>query len=166
MASLAPTFGRGAMTNLWQDIKNADVVIIMGGNAAEAHPCGFKWVTEAKATTTRQADRGRSALHAHRPRSPISTAPIRPGTDIAFLRGVIELPAGQRQDPAGVRQGLHQRRLHRRGGLRLQGRPVHRLRRGQARLRPLELGLRDRRTTAMRQGRRRRCSTRAASCSC
>ena len=37
------------MTNHWSDIKNADVVLIMGGNAAEAHPCGFKWVTEAKA---------------------------------------------------------------------------------------------------------------------
>ena len=29
------------MTNPWQDIKNADVVLVMGGNAAEAHPCGF-----------------------------------------------------------------------------------------------------------------------------
>jgi formate dehydrogenase major subunit len=37
------------MTNHWTDIKNADLVLIMGGNAAEAHPCGFKWVTEAKA---------------------------------------------------------------------------------------------------------------------
>ena len=37
------------MTNHWVDIKNADIVLIMGGNAAEAHPCGFKWVTEAKA---------------------------------------------------------------------------------------------------------------------
>ena len=36
------------MTNHWTDIKNADVVLIMGGNAAEAHPCGFKWVIEAK----------------------------------------------------------------------------------------------------------------------
>ena len=36
------------MTNSWTDIKNTDLVIIMGGNAAEAHPCGFKWVTEAK----------------------------------------------------------------------------------------------------------------------
>ena len=34
MASLAPTFGRGAMTNHWVDIKNADLVLIMGGNAA------------------------------------------------------------------------------------------------------------------------------------
>ena len=36
------------MTNAWTDIKNTDLVIVMGGNAAEAHPCGFKWVTEAK----------------------------------------------------------------------------------------------------------------------
>ena len=36
------------MTNSWTDIANTDLVIIMGGNAAEAHPCGFKWVTEAK----------------------------------------------------------------------------------------------------------------------
>ena len=36
------------MTNHWTDIKNADVVLIMGGNAAEAHPCGFKWVVEPK----------------------------------------------------------------------------------------------------------------------
>ena len=36
------------MTNTWQDIRNANVVIVMGGNAAEAHPCGFKWVIEAK----------------------------------------------------------------------------------------------------------------------
>ena len=36
------------MTNTWQDIKNADVIVEMGGNSAEAHPCGFKWVVEAK----------------------------------------------------------------------------------------------------------------------
>ena len=52
------------MTNHWVDIKNADLVLIMGGNAAEAHPCGFKWVTEAKAHNKAQAGRRRSALHA------------------------------------------------------------------------------------------------------
>eukprot|EP01032_Pedospumella_encystans_P037059 gene37059-41970_t len=31
------------MTNHWVDIRNADVILVMGGNAAEAHPCGFKW---------------------------------------------------------------------------------------------------------------------------
>ena len=37
------------MTNSWTDIRNTDLAIVMGGNSAEAHPCGFKWVTEAKA---------------------------------------------------------------------------------------------------------------------
>lgn len=76
------------MTNSWTDIKNADVVWIMGGNAAEAHPCGFKWVTEAK------AERG-AKLMVVDPRFTRSAAvadhysPIRPGTDIAFLSGVV-----------------------------------------------------------------------------
>jgi formate dehydrogenase major subunit len=76
------------MTNLWTDIRNTDLVIIMGGNAAEAHPCGFKWVTEAK------AHRGAKLIVVD-PRFTRSAsvadfyAPIRPGTDIAFLLGVI-----------------------------------------------------------------------------
>ena len=88
MASLAPTFGRGAMTNHWVDIKNADLVLIMGGNAAEAHPCGFKWVIEAKA-------HNKAKLIVVDPRFTRSAAvadfyaPIRAGTDIAFLGGVI-----------------------------------------------------------------------------
>jgi formate dehydrogenase major subunit len=76
------------MTNSWTDIKNTDLVIIMGGNAAEAHPCGFKWVTEAK------ANRGAKLIVVD-PRFTRSAsvadvyAPIRQGTDIAFLLGVI-----------------------------------------------------------------------------
>ncbi len=76
------------MTNSWTDIKNADLVIVMGGNAAEAHPCGFKWVTEAK------AHRGAKLIVVD-PRFTRTAAvsdyyaPIRPGTDIAFLMGMI-----------------------------------------------------------------------------
>ena len=76
------------MTNSWTDIKNTDLVVIMGGNAAEAHPCGFKWVTEAK------ANRGAKLIVVD-PRFTRSAsvadlyAPIRQGTDIAFLSGVI-----------------------------------------------------------------------------
>lgn len=76
------------MTNPWTDIKNTDLVVIMGGNAAEAHPCGFKWVTEAK------ANRGAKLIVVD-PRFTRSAsvadyyAPIRQGTDIAFLLGVI-----------------------------------------------------------------------------
>ena len=76
------------MTNHWVDIKNADVILIMGGNAAEAHPCGFKWVTEAKA-------HNKARLIVVDPRFTRSAsvadyyAPIRTGTDITFLGGVI-----------------------------------------------------------------------------
>jgi formate dehydrogenase major subunit len=88
VASLASTFGRGAMTNTWQDIKNANVILVMGGNAAEAHPCGFKWVIEAKIENS-------AKLVVIDPRFTRTAsvadmyAPIRPGTDIAFLSGVI-----------------------------------------------------------------------------
>ena len=37
------------MTNGWVDIKNADVILAMGGNPAENHPVGFKWFMEAQA---------------------------------------------------------------------------------------------------------------------
>jgi formate dehydrogenase major subunit len=88
VAGLAPTFGRGAMTNNWVDIKNADVVFVMGGNPAEAHPCGFKWVIEAKI-------KNKARLVVVDPRFTRTAAvadmfaQIRPGTDIAFLGGVI-----------------------------------------------------------------------------
>ncbi len=76
------------MTNHWVDIKNADLVLIMGGNAAEAHTCGFKWVQEAKATR-------KAKLVVVDPRFTRSAAvadyyaPLRAGSDIAFLGGVI-----------------------------------------------------------------------------
>lgn len=88
VAALAPSFGRGAMTNNWIDIRNADVILIMGGNAAEAHPVGFKWVIEAKKT------RG-AKLMVVDPRFNRSAsvadvyAPIRPGSDVAFLSGIV-----------------------------------------------------------------------------
>src|SRR5574340_1031098 len=51
---LAPLMvGRGAMTNNWVDIKNANVILVMGGNPAEAHPCGFKWVVEDRSEERR-----------------------------------------------------------------------------------------------------------------
>jgi formate dehydrogenase major subunit len=76
------------MTNGWVDIRNADLILIMGGNAAEAHPCGFKWVTEA-------IEHRKAKLVVVDPRFTRSAAvadyyaPIRVGTDIAFLGGVV-----------------------------------------------------------------------------
>ena len=76
------------MTNHWVDIKNTDLILVMGGNAAEAHPCGFKWVTEAM-------EHRKAKLVVVDPRFTRSAAladyyaPIRVGTDIAFLGGVV-----------------------------------------------------------------------------
>jgi len=76
------------MTNGWIDIKNTDMMLIMGGNPAENHPCGFKWAMEAKRTRN-------AKLISVDPRFTRTSAvadlyvPIRTGTDIAFLGGVI-----------------------------------------------------------------------------
>jgi formate dehydrogenase major subunit len=76
------------MTNGWVDIKNADVILAMGGNPAENHPVGFKWFIEAKKTRN-------AKIIAVDPRFTRTAAvadlyaPIRPGTDIAFLNGII-----------------------------------------------------------------------------
>src|SRR3989449_10200203 len=76
------------MTNGWTDIKNADVVFVMGGNPAENHPCGFKWAIEAK--------KNRNAkIVAVDPRFTRTAAvaglyaPLRAGTGIAFLNGIM-----------------------------------------------------------------------------
>ena len=88
MTALGESFGRGAMTNHWVDIKNADVILIMGSNAAENHPVAFKWVMEAKSKRN-------ATIISVDPRFTRSSskadiyAPIRSGTDIAFLGGMI-----------------------------------------------------------------------------
>ena len=76
------------MTNGWVDIKNTDMMLIMGGNPAENHPCGFKWAIEAKRTRN-----AKMIVVDPRFTRTASTADlflqIRAGTDIAFLGGII-----------------------------------------------------------------------------
>src|SRR6058998_3968505 len=76
------------MTNGWTDVANADVVLVMGGNPAENHPVGFRFVMEAR--------RNRKAkLVVVDPRFNRTAAvsdcyvPIRAGSDIAFLGGLL-----------------------------------------------------------------------------
>jgi len=76
------------MTNGWIDIKNTDMMLIMGGNPAENHPCGFKWAVEAKIhrnakTIVVDPRLTRTAANAD------MYLQIRAGADIAFLGGVI-----------------------------------------------------------------------------
>ena len=75
------------MTNGWVDIKNADVILCMGGNPAENHPCGFKWAIEARKLRN-------AKIVAVDPRFTRTAAvadfysPIRAGTDIAYLNSM------------------------------------------------------------------------------
>src|SRR2546423_9803354 len=76
------------MTNGYIDIKNTDMMLIMGGNPAENHPCGFKWAIEAKRTRN-----AKMIVVAPRFTRTAATADlflqIRAGADIAFLGGLI-----------------------------------------------------------------------------
>jgi len=75
------------MTNHWIDLKNSDVILIMGANPAENHPVSFRWIMKAK-------DAGAKVICVD-PRFTRSAskadlyAPLRSGTDIAFLGGMI-----------------------------------------------------------------------------
>ena len=53
------------MTNGWTDIRNADVVLAMGGNPAENHPVGFRFVMEAKRNRNAKLVSRRSAIQSH-----------------------------------------------------------------------------------------------------
>ncbi len=87
MPGLGASFGRGAATNYQQDLANSDCILIMGSNMAEAHPVGFRFPLQAK-------EKGAKLVHVD-PRFSRTSAlcdlhvPIRAGTDIAFLGGVI-----------------------------------------------------------------------------
>jgi len=76
------------MTNGYTDIKNTDMMLIMGGNPAENHPCGFKWAIEAK-----RIRNAKMIVVDPRFTRTAATADlflqIRAGADIAFLGGLI-----------------------------------------------------------------------------
>lgn len=88
MPGLGASFGRGGATNYLEDLANSDCIVIEGSNMAECHPVGFQWVSEAKA-------RGAKIVHID-PRFTRTSAiadlhvPLRMGTDIAFLGGLIK----------------------------------------------------------------------------
>ena len=85
--SLGATYGRGAATLPQWDLANSDCVVVMGSNMAENHPIAFRFVVKAK-------EKGATVIHVD-PRFTRTSAladiyaPIRTGTDIAFLGGII-----------------------------------------------------------------------------
>jgi len=88
VASLAPSFGSGAMTNNFNDMKNAEVILIAGNNTAECHPLAMRWVVKAQKRGAKlivvdpRFNRTASVADVY--------APIRPGTDIGYLSAIVK----------------------------------------------------------------------------
>ncbi|MGZ5828115.1 MAG: formate dehydrogenase subunit alpha [Xanthobacteraceae bacterium] len=88
VAGVANTWGYGAMTNSYTDIRNAKTIVIMGGNPAEAHPVSLQHVLEGK--ESQRANMvvidprlTRTAAHA------TEYVRIRSGTDIPVIYGML-----------------------------------------------------------------------------
>jgi len=88
VTGVANTWGYGAMTNSFNDIRNSRTMIIMGGNPAEAHPVSLQHILEGQ-------ELNRSNLIVIDPRMTRTAAHateyvrLRPGTDIPVLYGMM-----------------------------------------------------------------------------
>ena len=88
VAGVANTWGYGAMTNSYNDIRNSKTVIIMGGNPAAAHPVSLQHLLEGKELNRAnfiviEPRLTRTAAHA------TDYIRIRPGTDIPVIYGML-----------------------------------------------------------------------------
>ncbi len=88
VAGVANTWGYGAMTNSYNDIRNAKTMIIMGGNPAEAHPVSLQHLLEGKELNKAnfiviEPRLTRTAAHA------TDYVRIRSGTDIPVIWGML-----------------------------------------------------------------------------
>ena len=88
VAGVANTWGYGAMTNSYNDIRNSKTMIIMGGNPAEAHPVSLQHLLEGKELNKANwisidPRMTRTAAHA------TEYVRIRPGTDIPVIWGML-----------------------------------------------------------------------------
>ncbi len=88
VAGVANTWGYGAMTNSYNDIRNSKTLLIMGANPAEAHPVSLQHLLEGKELNRANfividPRMTRTAAHA------TDYVRIRPGTDIPVLYGIM-----------------------------------------------------------------------------
>ncbi len=89
VAGVANTYGYGAMTNSYNDIRNSKSIIIIGGNPAEAHPVSMLHVLNGKENGAPlivvDPRFTRTAAHAD------EYVRIRPGADVGFLWGLARI---------------------------------------------------------------------------
>ena len=88
VAGVANTWGYGAMTNSYNDIRNAKTIMIMGGNPAEAHPVSLQHILEGKELNRANMividpRMTRTAAHA------TEYVRVRPGTHIPTIYGML-----------------------------------------------------------------------------
>jgi formate dehydrogenase major subunit len=88
VTGVANTWGYGAMTNSYNDIRNAKTQIIWGGNPAEAHPVSLQHLLEGAELNNANVivvdpRLTRTAAHA------TEYVRLRPGTDIPVLYGMM-----------------------------------------------------------------------------
>ena len=88
VAGVANTWGYGAMTNSYNDIRNSKTLVFLGGNPAEAHPVSLQHLLEGKELNRANfividPRMTRTAAHA------TEYIRMRPGTDIAVLWGIL-----------------------------------------------------------------------------
>jgi len=88
VAGVANTWGYGAQTNSYNDIRNSKTIIFMGSNAAEAHPVSLQHVLSGKETNRANMivldpRFTRTAAHA------TEYVRFRSGTDIAVIWGML-----------------------------------------------------------------------------
>ncbi|SEL70442.1 formate dehydrogenase major subunit [Roseivivax marinus] len=89
VAGVANTFGYGAMTNSFNDIRKSKSIIIIGGNPAEAHPVSMLHVLNGKENGAKlivvDPRFTRTAAHAD------EFVRIRPGADVGFMWGLAKI---------------------------------------------------------------------------
>jgi formate dehydrogenase major subunit len=88
VAGVANTWGYGAMTNSYNDIRNAKTIVFLGSNAAEAHPVSLQHILEGKEVNranlvVMEPRLTRTAAHA------TEYVRIRSGTDIPIIWGML-----------------------------------------------------------------------------
>src|SRR6266852_4501699 len=88
VAGVANTWGYGAMTNSFNDIRNSKTLLIMGGNPAEAHPVSLQHLLEGKELNRANfividPRLSRTAAHA------TEYVRVRPGTHIPTIYGML-----------------------------------------------------------------------------
>jgi len=88
VAGVANTWGYGAMTNSFNDIRQSKSMILIGSNPSEAHPVALQHILSAK-------ERNNAALIVCDPRFTRTASHateyvrLRPGTDVALIWGIL-----------------------------------------------------------------------------